>query len=332
MAVLDEQADEVGAVGVAQRGDVVHVAVGARRQPVEVGVEIAALVVVRRTRIHEPQPRRDAAVRVHQVRRVHRLLRLRADRSTRRGRRLVAVDDHHVDRRRRVRLGDEPVRQAALRQLLADQTAGRRHDRRRRHQLRRARMVLGKRRRIDFLQQRQAVGRRLQLVARARSATAQVDHPAHLAVDDGDQRETVRVVLELAVPRVVAVGATLETLGRQRHRLGVEQLDVKVRRRRLLLVDELPHVERHRLLPRHARRRRTCAQRIARLLRRRRLQQQPLRANLRVRRLRQRERRRDEQRDGQPMGEAGTLRNANGHPSFARGPTLLRDRVHRHPP
>ena len=97
LRVLDEQAHEVGAVGIAQRGDVVHVAVARICQPVEVSREIAAFVISHLLVVNQPKARGHPAVGIGRVGAVDRLLDLSTDGGAGRHSRLVAVDDHDVD-------------------------------------------------------------------------------------------------------------------------------------------------------------------------------------------------------------------------------------------
>ena len=62
LRILDKEADEIGAVGVPQGRDIVHVAVAGGRQPIQIGDEITAFVVGHLFNMDETQAGRDPAV------------------------------------------------------------------------------------------------------------------------------------------------------------------------------------------------------------------------------------------------------------------------------
>ena len=248
LAVLDEQAHQVGGMGVAQRRHFVQVAVATQGQAIEVGIEVAAFVVIDRGGVHQVEAGGDAAVGVRGVGRVDRLLDLHPDRRPGGGGGLLAVNDHHVDGGAAVGRGDG----AAFELDVAAAAARRRLLRGRDPPLLGPRRVVGREAaRVDLAQRLGAVAIGLQLVRRgdARRAVDQRDGAGDLAVDDGEHRLALVVAFDPAVPGVVAGAAPVDADEVDDHDQAVEELDADPRRDGAGRRIEVLEGDRHRALP-----------------------------------------------------------------------------------
>ena len=240
LPALDPEAHHVGTVGVAQRVHVVHVAFAGAGQAVEIGTEVAAVRIVCRPGVDEPQSRIDAAVRIDRVGRVDRRLDLGADRAACGRGGLVAVDDHHVD-------GDG----AAVLRRVPRRRRVERERRNRRVQVDPGRMVRGIGRLVQFLEHVEPVARGLDLVAALDPVPVVEDDQVagQDAVDDREGRAAVRQAANAAEPRVALCAANVDAVEVGQQSDAVEEID---RQRELAAADlrlQLPEVDADGALP-----------------------------------------------------------------------------------